>query len=179
MTRKGRLPVVMPKGVDVKFVDQTVTVKGPLGELELILRKEIEVDVEGGQLLVKATANEEENKKFIGLYRTLIDNMVQGVVKPFEKKLEMHGVGYRANVQGKTLNLQVGFSHPTNLEIPAGINVVVEKNTLITISGSDKQRVGQYAALIRKKRPPEPYQGKGIRYQGEYLRRKAGKTSKK
>jgi len=120
-----------------------------------------------------------EWSKFHGLYRSLINNMVEGVTKGFEKSLEMIGVGYRAAVQGRLLDLQIGLSHPTKLDIPQGIEVKVDKNTLITVSGADKQMVGQFAANIRSKKPPEPYQGKGIRYVGEYVRKKAGKAAAK
>lgn len=179
MSRKGKLPIELPKDVKVTVSPKTVTVVGPKGTLEQNLLPCIEVVVEQESILVKLREGSEELKKFHGLYRTLIENMVIGVTKGFAKHLEMIGVGYRANVQGKMLDLQVGVSHPLQLEIPEGIAVTVTKNTQIALEGANKQLLGQFAALVRSKRPPEPYQGKGIRYKGEYVRRKAGKSAKK
>lgn len=179
MSRKGKLPITLPKGVEVKVSNTEVTVKGPKGTLVQKLVPGIEVSVEGNQVVVSLDNETEDLAHYHGLYRTLIQNMVVGTTEGFEKKLEMIGVGYRAAVQGQVLDIQVGFSHPTTLEIPKGIAVKVDKNTLITISGSDKHQVGQFAATIRSKRPPEPYQGKGIRYVGEYVRKKAGKAAAK
>lgn len=177
MSRKGKLPIPIPKGVEVKISENEVSIKGPKGTLHQSLAKGIEIKREGEQLTVNI-ANEQQSN-FHGLYRTLIDNMIVGTTKGFETKLEMVGVGYRAAVQGRALDLQLGLSHPTKLPIPEGINVAVEKSTAITVSGADKQRVGQFAAIIRSKRPPEPYQGKGIRYADEYVRKKAGKAAAK
>lgn len=179
MTRKGRLPIPVPNNVEVKFNNGTLSVKGPKGTLEQKLVDGIEVKFEQNELKVNLADGNLEKRNLHGLYRTLIDNMVTGTTKGFERKLEMIGVGYRAAVQGQNLNLQVGFSHPTNLSIPKGIDVKVEKNTLIIINGIDNHLVGQFAATIRSIKPPEPYQGKGIRYQGEYVRRKAGKSAAK
>lgn len=179
MSRKGKLPIPLPKGVEVKVSDTEVLVKGPKGSLHQQLVPGVQVKVEGSQVLV---ALEEENSSlnhYHGLYRTLIYNMVTGTTEGFEKRLEMIGVGYRAAIQGDLLDLQLGFSHPTKLSIPKGLTVKVEKNTLIIISGFDKHLVGQFAAIVRSKRPPEPYQGKGIRYVGEYVRKKAGKAAAK
>lgn len=179
MSRKGKLPIPLPKSVEVKISDAEVMVKGPKGSLMQRLVPGIEVKVEEGQVLVSIAEDQEDLAHYHGLYRTLIQNMVTGITEGFEKKLEMIGVGYRAAVQGDLLDLQLGFSHPTKLPIPKGVSVKVDKNTMITISGSDKHLVGQFAAIVRGKRPPEPYQGKGIRYVGEYVRKKAGKAAAK
>jgi large subunit ribosomal protein L6 len=179
MSRKGKLPITLPNGVEVKISNTEVTVKGPKGSLSQPLISGIEVKIEGNEVVVSRVNETDDLGHFHGLFRTLIHNMVVGTTEGFEKKLEMIGVGYRAAVQGPLLDIQVGFSHPTKLEIPTGITVKVDKNTLITISGFDKHLVGQFAASIRSKRPPEPYQGKGIRYAGEYVRKKAGKSAAK
>ena len=179
MSRKGKLPISLPSGVEVKITDTEVTVKGPKGTLHQKLVPGVQVIVEDKQVLVSLEDNNSGLDHFHGLYRTLIYNMVVGTTEGFEKKLEMIGVGYRAAVQGDLLDLQLGFSHPTKLPIPKGLTIKVDKNTLISIAGSDKHLVGQFAAVIRSKRPPEPYQGKGIRYQGEYVRKKAGKSAAK
>lgn len=177
MTRKGRLPIPVPKNVEVKVGQNSLTVKGPKGHIEQQLPESIQVKLENEHLTVQLAEGAEEHRNLHGLFRTLIDNMVTGTTKGFERKLEMIGVGYRAAVQGQQLNLQVGFSHPTNLPIPKGIEVKVDKNTTIIITGIDNNQVGQFAALVRAIKPPEPYQGKGIRYFGEYVRRKAGKAA--
>jgi len=179
MSRKGKLPVKLPKGVEVKVTDSHLSVKGPKGTLTQDLVKGIKIQIENDELTVSLEDNAQSLANFHGLYRTLIYNMVIGTTQNFEKKLEMIGVGYRAAVQGRLLDLQLGFSHPTKLPIPEGLQVQVEKSTQITIIGTNKQQVGQFAATIRSKRPPEPYQGKGIRYVGEYVRRKAGKAAAK
>lgn len=179
MTRKGRLPIEVPKGVEVKVDAQQVFVKGPKGTLQYPLVKGIIVTQKEHALHVSMDDALAEQSNMHGLYRSLIHNMVVGASKGFEVRLEMIGVGYRAAVQGHQINLQVGFSHPTVMSIPEGMTVKVEKNTTIVINGIDKQKVGQFAALIRSIRPPEPYQGKGIRYQNEYVRRKAGKSAAK
>ena len=178
MSRKGKNPVSIPKGVEVKVEGRTVKVKGPKGSLEESMREGIDVAVEGSTVFVTVAEGLDDMGRFHGLYRSLIANMVEGVTKGFEKKLEMIGVGYRAAVKGNTIDLQVGKSHPEQLPIPQGLHAEVDKNTKITISGACKQRVGQFAAAIRSTRPPEPYKGKGIRYEGEYVRRKAGKAGK-
>ncbi len=177
MSRKGKNPITVPAGVTVKLENGIISVKGPKGELKQLIEQDILVTIEGNQILVQ-TENEDV-KNFHGLIRTLIQNMVVGVTTGFEKTLEMIGVGYRAAIAGKKLDVQVGKSHPTLLDIPQGIEVSIEKNTKITIKGHDKQQVGQFAAEIRRQRPPEVYQGKGIRYTGEYVRKKAGKASAK
>ncbi len=179
MSRKGIQPIALPKGVDIKVNGTNVTVKGPKGTLEQEIKKGITVKVEGDNIVVGLEEAHADQANFWGLYRSLIANMVTGVVQGFETKLEMIGVGYRAAVQGQLLDLQLGFSHPTKLSIPAGLTVKVEKNTAISVTGANKQEVGQFAAKIRSIRPPEPYQGKGVRYVGEYVRKKAGKAAAK
>lgn len=179
MSRKGKQPIPIPKNVEVKLADSKVAVKGPKGSLSCDVMSGFEISVDEQQILIVLPEDKSDLKRFHGLYRALIFNMVHGVTTGFERKLEMIGVGYRAAVQGDLLDLQIGYSHPTKMAIPQGIQVKVDKNTLITIAGSDKQAVGQFAALIRAVRPPEPYQGKGIRYEGEYVRKKAGKTAAK
>lgn len=179
MSRKGKLPIPIPKGVEVKVTSSEVAVKGPKGSIHQKLIPGVIVHVEESQIIVALDEKHEDKGNFHGLYRTIIQNMVVGAHNSFERKLEMIGVGYRAAVQGHLLDLQIGYSHPTKLAIPEGLQVKVDKNTLITISGIDKQKVGQFAASVRAVRPPEPYQGKGIRYQGEYVRKKAGKAAAK
>jgi large subunit ribosomal protein L6 len=178
MSRKGRMPIALPKGVEVKVANKVITVKGPKGTLTHEILPGIILNVEPEQVLVVVEQDTREMSRYHGLYRALVSNMIIGTSNGFEKRLEMVGVGYRAAVQGHLLDLQIGFSHPTKLEIPAGIHVKVEKNTQIQITGIDIQAVGQFAAQIRAMRPPEPYQGKGIRYEGEFVRRKAGKAAK-
>jgi large subunit ribosomal protein L6 len=178
MSRKGKMPIALPKGVEVQVTKNQITVKGPKGTLIQSLKDGISVVNEQGHLVVSTEGDTAESRRFHGLYRALIQNMVIGAAQGFEKRLEMIGVGYRAAVQGNMLDVQVGFSHPTKVEIPQGVQVKVEKNTLIIINGIDRQIVGQFAAEVRGMRPPEPYQGKGIRYEGEYVRRKAGKAAK-
>lgn len=179
MSRKGKQPIPVPKNVEVKVSGSKVSIKGPKGSLDCEIAPEIEVKVHDEQIDLILPEGKEDLSHFHGLYRAIISNMVQGVVQGFERKLEMIGVGYRASVQGPLLDLQIGFSHPTKLPIPEGIQVKVDKNTLILVSGIDKQKVGQFAATVRAIRPPEPYQGKGIRYEGEYVRKKAGKAAAK
>ena len=179
MSRIGKKPIEIPQGVEVKIDGQVVTVKGPLGEETVTVRPEIAVRVEENQIIVSRNVETKEANALFGLSRTLIANAVYGVKTGFEKKLEIVGVGYRAAMNGNTLNLALGYSHPVNLEAPEGVKVVVEANTKITVSGANKQAVGDFAALVRSKRPPEVYKGKGVKYAGEYIRRKAGKTGKK
>ncbi len=178
MSRKGRIPVALPKGVEVKVTGKSVSVKGPKGTLTRELEQGIVLNIEPSQVLVSSEGEGSDARRFHGLYHALITNMIVGASTGFERRLEMVGVGYRAAVQGNLLDLQIGFSHPTKLPIPQGLQVKVDKNTLIIITGVDKQAVGQFAAQVRAMRPPEPYQGKGIRYEGEYVRRKAGKAAK-
>ena len=179
MSRKGKLPIAIPNGVEVKLSEKQISVKGPKGTLQYELVPEVKVHIENNLIHVGLNEAHGNAENFHGLYRTIIDNMVTGTSQGFEKKLEMIGVGYRAAVQGHLLDLQIGLSHPTKLSIPEGVNVKVEKNTSIQITGADKQKIGQFAATVRSARPPEPYQGKGIRYVGEYVRKKAGKAAAK
>lgn len=179
MSRKGKLPISLPKGVEAKVANNTVSIKGPKGTLHQALIPSIKVVIDGQELRVELAEGFEKDGHFHGLFRTLISNMVEGTMKGFEKELEMIGVGYRAAVQGHHLDLQIGFSHPTKISIPEGVTVKVDKSTAIMITGTDKQKVGQFAASVRAVRPPEPYQGKGIRYKGEYVRKKAGKAAAK
>jgi len=175
MSRIGKKPVALPKGVTASVEGQTVKVKGPKGELSVKLAPEVSVSVDEHGVTVAPRKEMEKAPQMWGLSRTLVNNLVTGVTQGFTQKLEIQGVGYRAAVQGKTLNLQLGFSHDVPYPIPAGITIVTEKPTAIAISGIDKQLVGQVAAEIRGWRPPEPYKGKGVRYEGEYVRRKEGK----
>lgn len=177
MSRKGNLPVSIPSGVKVNLSGTEISVTGPKATLKQQVVEGVTFRQEGDVLIVELADGHDDKSNFHGLYRSLVQNMVQGATTGFEKRLEMIGVGYRAAVQGALLDLQLGFSHETKLPIPKGIEVKVEKNTLIIMSGSDKQQLGQFAATVRSKRPPEPYQGKGIRYQGEHVRKKAGKAA--
>ena len=179
MSRIGKKPIEIPQGVEIKIEGQTVTAKGPLGTETVTIRHEIEIKQEGNTLVLTKVGTSRETDAFYGLSRTLVANAVTGVKDGFVKKLEINGVGYRAQMQGKTLNMALGYSHPVLVEAPAGITFAVEANTKITVSGSNKQAVGDIAAFIRGKRPPEVYKGKGVKYEGEYIRRKAGKAGKK
>lgn len=178
MSRIGRMPVAVPAGVSVNVSDRDVRVKGPKGELGIRLAMPINVMVEGNTVTVSRPNEEKRSRQLHGLTRTLIANMVDGVTKGFSRNLEIVGVGYRAQMQGKKLALQLGFSHPVVVQPPAGITITVEGTNKISVSGADKQSVGQVAAQIRDIRPPEPYKGKGIRYEGERVRRKLGKAGK-
>jgi large subunit ribosomal protein L6 len=179
MSRIGKLPIEIPAGVEVKIDGNKFTAKGPLGEESVEFRPEIKVKADGSQVIVERVDDGRIARSLHGLSRTLIANAVKGVKDGFEKKLEIQGVGYRANMEGQTLNLQLGYSHPVKVEPPMGITITVEANTKITVKGSNKQTVGDVASEIRGKRPPEVYKGKGVRYEGEYVRRKAGKAGKK
>jgi len=175
MSRIGKKPVALPKGVTASVSGKTVKVKGPKGELSVTLVEEIDAKVDEHGVHVTPRGDMERADQMWGLSRTLVNNLVRGVTDGFSEKLEIQGVGYRAAVQGKNLQLQLGFSHDVLYPIPAGITITSEKPTALTISGIDKQLVGQVAAEIRSYRPPEPYKGKGVRYAGEYVRRKEGK----
>ena len=179
MSRIGKKPIEIPSGVEVKIDGQKVTVKGPLGEESVDVRPEIAVKVEDNHIVLSKVGESRETDALYGLFRTLVANAVHGVKEGFVKNLEIQGVGYRANMEGKNLNLALGYSHPVVVVPPAGITLSVDQNTKITVKGSNKQTVGDVAAEIRGKRPPEVYKGKGIRYEGEYIRRKAGKAGKK
>ncbi len=179
MSRIGKRPIPVPAKVTVTIEGQTVTVKGPKGTLSRTLPPEVEILLEGETVLVNRRNESRAARQRHGLCRTLIANMVEGVSTGFTRKLEIQGVGYRAAVQGRNLNLAMGYSHPVNIEPPEGITFAVEGTTNVTVSGIDKEIVGNTAARIRAVRPPEPYKGKGIRYAGEIVRRKVGKTGGK
>ncbi|PSB32558.1 50S ribosomal protein L6 [Chlorogloea sp. CCALA 695] len=179
MSRIGKLPITVPSKVTVTIDGHFVAVKGPKGELSRILSNEVTVEQEGDTLLVKRRDESRPARQMHGLSRTLVANMVEGVSQGFQRRLEIQGVGYRAQVQGRTLTLNVGYSHPVIIEPPDGVTIAVETNTNVIVSGFNKEEVGNTAAKIRAVRPPEPYKGKGIRYAGEVVRRKAGKTGKK
>ncbi len=179
MSRIGKKPIEIPQGVEVKIEGHTVTVKGPHGTETVHIRPEIEVKVEDNHIVLSKIGDSRETDALYGLSRTLVANAVHGVKEQFEKRLEIQGVGYRANMEGKNLNLALGYSHPVIVEPPEGITISVEANTKISVKGSNKQTVGDVAAFIRSKRPPEVYKGKGVRYEGEHIRRKAGKAGKK
>ena len=179
MSRIGKMPIAIPAGVTVEVAENNkVTVKGPKGTLERVLPAEMEITVEGAEILVKRPNDLKKNKSLHGLTRTLIHNMVVGVTDGYTKTLEVNGVGYRAQKQGNKLVLSLGYSHPVEIEDPEGLTTTVEDNK-IKVSGIDKEKVGQYAAEIRSTRAPEPYKGKGIKYDYEVIRRKVGKTGKK
>ena len=175
MSRIGKRPVALPSGVTAAIEGQTVKVKGPKGELKVVLPSDVEATIGADGVTVLAREGAERGRQMWGLGRTLVNNLVTGVTSGFTQKLEINGVGYRAAVQGKNLQLQLGFSHDVAYPIPEGISIVCEKPTAITVSGIDKQKVGQVAAEIRGYRPPEPYKGKGVKYAGEYILRKEGK----
>ena len=179
MSRIGKLPVVIPDGVEVTVEGQKVTAKGPLGTETVEIRPEISVKKEDKEVILTRNNEERKTRALHGLSRTLVNNAVIGVKDGFTKELEIVGVGYRANMQGTSLNLALGYSHPVIVEAPQGITITVENNTKVTVKGSNKQTVGDIAALIRSKRPPEVYKGKGVKYAGEHIRRKAGKAGKK
>ena len=180
MSRIGRMPIAIPAGVTVEIAENNkVTVKGPKGTLERVLPAEMEIKSENGEVVVTRPNDLKKMKSLHGLTRTLINNMVVGVTDGYEKVLEVNGVGYRAQKQGKKLVLALGYSHPVEMEDPEGIESVVDGQNKIIIKGIDKEKVGQYAAEIRDKRRPEPYKGKGIKYADEVIRRKVGKTGKK
>lgn len=176
MSRIGKMPVVIPSGVTVNLEDGLVRVKGPKGELTQTLRPEVSVTVEDAELTVARESDAKAHRALHGLTRALVANMVRGVTQGFQKSLELQGVGYRAEKRGNKLVLNVGYSHPVEYPEPDGVSISTPSPTVIVVEGADKQKVGQAAAEIRQVRPPEPYKGKGIRYQGEHVRRKAGKT---
>lgn len=177
MSRIGKQPVAVPKGVDVTLDGQTLRVKGSKGELTLDVHAEMGVEVDGGEVRVTRPSDAGRHKALHGLTRSLIANMVEGVTEGFSRTLEIVGVGYKAEMKGKTLALALGFSHPVNFDPPEGVSIETPNQTTVVVKGADKQAVGQVAAVIRGFRPPEPYKGKGVRYQGEQIRRKAGKTA--
>ena len=178
MSRIGRLPVAIPSGVDIAIEGQTVKVKGPKGELQVIVTEPITVEKTEAGVEVKRPDDERESRSLHGLSRSLINNMVVGVTEGYEKKLEIHGTGYRVQNKGGALEFALGFSHPIVIEAPEGISFNVENPTRFSVQGIDKQLVGETAANIRKLRRPDPYKGKGVRYEGEHIRRKVGKAGK-
>jgi len=177
VSRIGKQPVVVPDGVEINIEPELVSVKGPKGELAERKSREIEVKQEDGQIVVTRPTDRGEHRALHGLTRSLVANMVEGVTAGFQKTLEIQGVGYRAQLKGKNLELALGYSHPVPIEAPEGIEFEVPQPTRIIVKGISKQLVGEVAANIRKKRPPEPYKGKGIRYEGEYVARKVGKRA--
>ena len=179
MSRIGKKPITIPAGVDVKLNGNEVTVKGPKGELKNTFNSEMAIAIEGNEIIVTRPSDDKEHRSLHGLTRTLIANMVEGVTNGYSKELEVNGVGYRVQKQGKNLVMNLGFSHQVIMEEIPGITIEVPGPNKIIISGADKQMVGQFAAEVREKRPPEPYKGKGIKYVDEVIRRKAGKTGGK
>ena len=179
MSRIGRKPVTVPKGVTLQVEGNNVAVKGPRGELRRSLHPDMQIALDKDQFTVARPSEEKRHKALHGLTRTLVQNMVDGVSKGFSKSLEIQGVGYKAEAKPYGVNLIVGYSHPVKYEAPKGIKITVDNNTMVKIEGADKELVGQVAAELRSVRPPEPYKGKGIRYVGEQVRRKAGKTGAK
>jgi len=178
MSRIGKLPITVPAGVEVKVADNLVTVKGPKGTLSQQFSKELSIKLEDGVLTVTRPSDDKKHRSLHGLTRTLIHNMVEGVVNGYSKTLEIDGVGYRAAKQGKNVELNLGFSHKVIIPETEDIQLEVPQPNIVIVKGIDKQKVGQYAAEIREKRPPEPYKGKGIHYQGEHIIRKEGKAGK-
>ena len=178
MSRIGKKPIAIPKGVEVRFEGVQLIIKGPKGELNLNVHPDVKLDIEDNNIAVSVVDETRESRSIHGLFRVLIDNMVTGVTKGFERVLEIVGVGYRAELKGRTAVFNLGYSHPINFELPEGIDAKIEK-TKITLSGIDRELLGMTAAKIRSFRKPEPYKGKGIKYAGEMIRRKAGKAGAK
>ena len=177
MSRIGKQPIPVPDGVEISIEPDVVKVKGPKGELEERVSRDIAVAQENGEIVVTRSTNRGEHRALHGLTRSLVANMVEGVTQGFEKRLEIQGVGYRAQIKGRDLELALGYSHPVPIKAPDGIEFEVPQPTRVIVKGNSKQVVGEIAAIIRKQRPPEPYKGKGIRYEGEYVRRKVGKRA--
>lgn len=177
MSRIGRKPIDVPSGVEITVKPESVTVKGPKGELSERVHRDITVSVEDSVVSVSRPTDRGEHRALHGLTRSLVANMVEGVTNGYQKSLEIQGVGYRAVLKGKNLEMALGYSHPVNIDAPAGIEFEVPQPTRIVVKGISKQAVGETAAIIRKQRPPEPYKGKGIRYEGEYVARKVGKRA--
>jgi len=179
MSRIGRQPITVPSGVELTIEPDLVRVKGPKGELQERVSRDMKIEQGDGEITITRPSDRRDHRALHGLTRSLVANMVQGVTDGFEKRLEIQGVGYRAVLKGRDLELALGYSHPVPIKAPDGIEFEVPQPTRIVVKGNSKQMVGEIAANIRKKRPPEPYKGKGIRYQGEQVRRKAGKTGAK
>ncbi len=177
MSRIGKKPIEVPEGVTFEIAPEQVTVKGPKGELSERVSRDMKIEQNDGVVTVERPSDRGPHRALHGLTRTLLANMVVGVTQGYEKRLEIQGVGYRANLKGKNLELLVGYSHPVMIDAPEGIEFEVPQQTEVIVRGIDKQKVGQVAAVIRKQRPPEPYKGKGIRYEGEYVARKVGKRA--
>ena len=177
MSRIGKQPIELPAGVNVAISPGRVQVNGPLGELSQNVPQRLQIEQDDGTIVVKRPTERGDDRALHGLTRSLVANMVEGVTKGFEKRLELQGVGYRASLRGTDLELNVGFSHPVVIRPPQGISFEVPEATSVLVKGIDKQQVGEIAAQVRKVRPPEPYKGKGIRYEGEYVRRKVGKRA--
>jgi large subunit ribosomal protein L6 len=178
MSRIGKKPIVLPTGVKVEIKDGAIMVKGQKGSLQRPLLEGIEFDISDIVVTVKRAGDDKRTRSYHGLMRTLVANMVEGVSKGFEKKLEIVGIGYRSELKGNAVNFFLGYSHPIEFELPQGISAEIEKQTLVTVRGIDKELVGQVAAKMRDLRKPDPYKGKGVKYAGEMLRKKAGKTGK-
>jgi large subunit ribosomal protein L6 len=179
MSRVGKKPIPIPKEVKVVLTDEGLTVKGPNGELKRIMPPQLSIQLEGDQVLIRPQDDSQKVRALFGLFRTLVANMVKGVAEGFERVLEIQGVGYRAEIQGSQLLLNLGYSHPVSFQLPDGISAQVERQTRVILRGIDRDLLGLTAARIRKFRPPEPYKGKGIKYQEEKIRRKVGKTGSK
>jgi large subunit ribosomal protein L6 len=177
MSKIGKKPISLPQGVEVKIEKNKIFIKGPRGSLDLKVKDDVTVEIGEKELVVKKVRNTNQAQAFWGLYRSLIASMVQGVTEGYSKQLELQGVGFRMSIQGKKIDLALGFSHPVQIEIPEGLEAKLEENNILTISGIDKQKVGQFAANIKKLKPVEPYKGKGFRYVGEQVRRKVGKKA--
>jgi large subunit ribosomal protein L6 len=176
MSRIGKRPIAVPNGVEIRFDDKMLTVKGPKGELRRSIHPNVDLQIDDSQISVSVSDNSKKSRGLFGLFRTLISNMVVGVTEGFQKTLEINGVGYRAEVSGTQLVLNLGYSRPITYPIPAGINAQIEQRNRIILRGIDKELIGATASKIRALRPPEPYKGKGIRYEDEYVRRKIGKA---
>lgn len=177
MSRIGKKVIVIPEGIEIKQEKNLVSVKGPKGTLSMEMHREISLDIQGNELTVKKVGGSKKAPALWGMTRAMIDNMIVGVKEGYQKKLELQGVGFRMAVQGKKINLALGFSHPVEVVVPEGLEAQIVENNVLQISGIDKQLVGQFAANVRGLKPVEPYKGKGFRYVGEYVRRKAGKKA--
>lgn len=179
MSRIGKAPIPVPQGVTVTIKGEEVNVKGPKGELKRLIRPELKVTQEDGKIVVARTSDDRMVRSLHGMSRTMIANMVHGVTQGFTRNMEIVGVGYRAAVEGKNLVMQLGYSHPVEIPIPEGLTVTVTKNVSLSVTGADKQMLGDFCSFVRDRRPPEVYKGKGVKYQGEFIRRKAGKAAGK
>lgn len=179
MSRVGKKPIPVPDKVKVSYTDRVVTVKGDKGTLTRTIHPKVDLKIDGGEIVVNPISSDRKSRALQGLTRTLVANMVNGVHNGFERVLEIHGIGYRCELSGNAISLTLGYSHPIQFNLPEGISATVEKNTIIKLSGIDKELLGHTAAAIRRLRPPEPYKGKGVKYAEEYIQRKAGKTGTK